>query len=1844
MSSVDDRIVNMKFNNAQFGKGVNESKRDLTGLEGAIMSAGKGKGMTTLGGAVQKVQAKFSALQVIGVTALATITTKAVSAATRLVKSFTIDPIIAGFKEYQTNLDSIQTIMANTGKSVKVVNKYLDELNHYADQTVYNFSEMARNIGTFTAAGVDLKTATQSIKGIANLAALSGSNSQQASTAMYQLSQAIAAGRVGLQDWNSVVNAGMGGKIFQTALARTATSMGQLSKNSIAMVGPMKQLKIDGASFRESISAVGGPSWLTGDVLVETLKQISGGYSDAQLKAKGFTDQQIRDIQKLARTAFDAATQIKTLPQLLDVIKESMGSTFAQGFRFILGDFEQSKKLWGDVGFFLLGPGGPITKLQNGITNMLDDWSEPGSWGRFKLLEGVKNIFMAMYGLMKTVGKAWRDVFPPATGKTLFEITRSFKRFTENLIPSQKTLKSLRSIFGGFFAILHIGWSIVTGIAGAFGEFFGAFFEGSKGARSGILDVIASVAEVIKSFDEWLTSGNRLTDGIKTFGGVIGAVFYPIVWTIGQIIDAFGALASGEGIDAIAAPIDRISNGFLKFVELVIAGLANVTAPFEKVSGFFSDLQGKISGMSGNFASVLEPLQNLNFSVGGGGAGIFDSIIDGAKKLGDAIVNAFRDIDGTIEKLSDKADGVGDKVSAGVSKIGDAADVVKGKTSGIYDEIAGAGAEAASASMGKVGDAAGSVGDIFDSIGGIIKTAAEGLADALGWMVEKLSNIPFPGDALEWATLLNALISGALIKRLFFSKGVLGQLKDTIADVGESLTDTFGMMQKQIKSEIIRNIAISIGILAASLLILSMIPAKKLGQGLGALAALFAILSGSMFILMKTLDADTFSDGKLTSKAASIIALGGAMLLMATAVAIMAAAVAALAFIPLKQLATGMGAVILLITVMVASMQALSGIDKEVAAVGAAMVLMATAIDMLVFAVLALAFIPLKNLATGMGFVAIGLGLMVGGLVLLSKFAPDVFKSAAAMVLVAASINMLVTAVLALAFIPLKNLAIGMGAVAVGLGLMVGSLVLLSMFAPGALAAGAAMLLLSTSLLAMATVITMLGVLPWEVLVRGIVGMAAGLAVLVAAAYLAMPVIPGLIALSVIIKAIGIALLATGAGFLMFATGLALIAALGTAAIAVITLAIGAFIALLPNIAIQMAAAFVAFLQAIALAAPKIRKAMNIIFKNMLKAAEDNLPRLAKLIQEGLTFLIQVITAMFPAMYEAAWRLLEGLLKSIEDHLPNVIDSAYAIAYAIIDGMGDRAVDLANAGADALIEMLNGLAKAVETKGPKIREAMGNLADALGHELKEALKSVLGAINPMDYLTKFNPGALAGTLGSKVGDGLGNLFKMGANSNGPRRNAYSDILNQRKAQPEENPLEGFSAAIQSAATTIVNSVKSFVTQMGNFTSVIGMSAGQMQLAATYQSTVAESRGSAADAAVENADTFYGNANSRLDNAKNMKKSNPKRAKAIKDAKKQVAKAEAARKAARKQREAADAAAAKAELTQMKADYARQKDLDAAQFKDDPAALGDSKQQISEDLANQSAQLAAQAQARADEAARLDAMAKKDKKNSKKYHDQARELRKQAAAETAQSLLLSAQSIEAQAAAAAAYAEARKRAALDAIAQMAEIRKQQQAEAAARAWQDQYNAADDETKKKMLAARQAENEKIAANAEAALNMQLFIGDSIAAKIALTGAASEEDLAAANAAAEEAARQAQIAAEARDKAQQDADALKQLNEQAATSNTTTGGSSVATPSKSVLEDAANAVDRYTASVAQAEEAAAAGASTTQFVQNNYSPEALSNADIYRRTYNLVSAAQTKLDDAKGSGVRFTPPSQT
>ena len=383
--TIDQRVVEMRFDNSQFESNVQKSMSTLEKLKQSLKLPNSSKSLENISAAAKKVDfsgmtkgietvnARFSNMQVIGMTALSNITTAAMNAGASMVKSLTIDPIIGGFQEYETQLNAVQTILSNTkskGSTIDDVTAALDELNEYADLTIYNFTEMTRNIGTFTAAGVGLEESVSAIKGIANLAAASGSSSLQASTAMYQLSQALAAGRVSLMDWNSVVNAGMGGELFQNALIRTAQVMGTGVDAALEKYG----------TFRESLTR---GQWLTADVLTETLSQIAGAYDEAELRAQGYSETQIKEIMDLAETATNAATEIKTFTQLMGTVSEAIGSGWAKTWQLIFGDFEEAKTFWTGIWNGTISP--MIENMSDARNSIIEGAMGGGTsrWGEF---------------------------------------------------------------------------------------------------------------------------------------------------------------------------------------------------------------------------------------------------------------------------------------------------------------------------------------------------------------------------------------------------------------------------------------------------------------------------------------------------------------------------------------------------------------------------------------------------------------------------------------------------------------------------------------------------------------------------------------------------------------------------------------------------------------------------------------------------------------------------------------------------------------------------------------------------------------------------------------------------------------------------------------------------------------------------------------------------------------------------------------------------------------------------------------------------------------------------------------------------------------------------------------------------------------------------------------------------------------------------------------------------------------------------------------------------------------------------------------------------------------------
>lgn len=610
MSSIDQRIVEMQFDNRQFESGVKTTINTLDRLKQKLnfgksaqslddlSKASKRFSLDGLASSVEYIASKFSFMGVMGVTAMQRISNAAITTGKRLVSALTIDPIRSGLSEYETQIGAIQTILSNTrskGTTLDQVNNALDELNAYADKTIYNFTEMTRNIGTFTAAGVDLDTSVAAIKGIANLAAVSGSTSVQAATAMYQLSQALASGTIRLMDWNSVVNAGMGGDVLQSALKETARVHGIAIDQMIEEQG----------SFRETLQK----GWLTSEIMLETLQKFTGDLSKEQILAMGYTAEQAEEIIALGKDANDAATKVKTFTQLIDTLKEALGSGWTQTWEFIIGDFEEARTLWTDVSDAI---GEVINNTAEARNSMVKAWKEAG--GRDDLIEGLTDIFGALWNIITAVGDAMDDIFPPATVDTLLNISSGVKEFGDNL-------QRLFGIIGQ--AKVFTGEDITTTETVGGVDFFGNSL--SRGARN---DAVKKLQQYLK--DAGYDLGNAGVDGI--FGPMTEAALKEFQESAGVVIDGIYS--------------EETHNALMDTLGLGPKEITTVEKGRKTINYFSSALQRLRNIAEGAFAVLHIAWQGIQF-VGN----IIGHVLKLLAPVGDAILTVAEGIAGCFVNL-----------------------------------------------------------------------------------------------------------------------------------------------------------------------------------------------------------------------------------------------------------------------------------------------------------------------------------------------------------------------------------------------------------------------------------------------------------------------------------------------------------------------------------------------------------------------------------------------------------------------------------------------------------------------------------------------------------------------------------------------------------------------------------------------------------------------------------------------------------------------------------------------------------------------------------------------------------------------------------------------------------------------------------------------------------------------------------------------------------------------------------------------------------------------------------------------------------------------------------------
>ncbi len=667
--TIDERIVEMRFDNAQFEKNVATSMSTLDKLKKSLKFKDSSKSLEELGTAARKVdmsplangvetvRAKFSAMEVIAITALANITNSALNTGKRIVSAITTQPIKDGFTEYETQMNAVQTILANTqkeGTNVKMVNAALDELNHYADKTIYNFTEMTRNIGTFTAAGVKLDTSVSAIQGIANLAAVSGSTSQQASTAMYQLSQALAAGTVKLMDWNSVVNAGMGGQVFQDALIRTSEHLKTGAQAAIDAKG----------SFRESLQT----GWLTTEVLTQTLDQFATAadtqeeYEAAVKKFldQGYSEEQAKQMADMAKTAGAAATKVKTFSQLIDTLKEALGSGWTETWRTVIGDFEEAKELWTSVSDVLSDA---INKSSNARNAIVKEWADLG--GRTALIDSFRNAFNALLSIITPIKEAFSYVFPPSTAQQLLAITEGIRDLTAKMKLSDPIAAKLEKTFEGLFSIASIGIKVIGGIGKAFFQLL------TSSGVSNLAEHVLSIGEAIGDALSRLNDSFKMDDITNSLGTVVGIISAALNGLLDLLDSVFGAVNNKFNIDGLLNMLASMKDGISNVFDYISDKFKNISSVFTKIKDVITSVISTISGYVKQFVDWVKE----NFTLGDLFAGL----------IGGGIFVTIKKIIDLIQTIKDKIEGLFGKTEN--SKLGQIVESFKGALDSLHDSL-----------------------------------------------------------------------------------------------------------------------------------------------------------------------------------------------------------------------------------------------------------------------------------------------------------------------------------------------------------------------------------------------------------------------------------------------------------------------------------------------------------------------------------------------------------------------------------------------------------------------------------------------------------------------------------------------------------------------------------------------------------------------------------------------------------------------------------------------------------------------------------------------------------------------------------------------------------------------------------------------------------------------------------------------------------------------------------------------------------------------------------------------------------------------------------------------------
>ena len=668
-SSIDQRIVEMQFDNKEFESGIQTSLKSIRNLENGLQLKDGAKGFEnigraannvsfdTLGSGVIAIQQKFTAMEVVAITALQNIVNKAMAAGEHLVKSLSIDQISAGFEKFGSKTSSVATLEAQ-GYALEDVNRELDRLNTFTDETSYNFTDMVANIAKFTATGKNLTESVTAMEGIANWAALSGQNAQTASRAMYQLSQAMGAGVMRLEDYKSIQNASMDTDEFRRKCIAAAISLGTLKDNGDETYSAVSQgAKATAFNVSQFTTQLTEGAWLTSDVMMKVFNDYSKAVTeivDASNKRSMTVSEIIEEIHsksekesisideavkslgytfdEFSLKAFESAQKARTFGDAIESVKDAVSTGWMKTFELIFGNADEATDLWTELANRMYDVFAGGAEIRNEI---LESWKDAG--GRTDLIDSIWNIWDAVESVVIPIKEAFDNIFPPMTAERLVNITSALESFTSKLKIGDETADKLKRTFSGIFSVFSIFKKILGTVSDAVAKLLGA--SGLKDLGNMLLNITAKIGDFLTSLNEnldlssfesflssittvmsnfvsSLTGSFGLSGVLGGIGSIIGSLASKIGEVVSQIVSWTKENVSLMGIGQTLGTIFGILVG-----KNIVDATNNLSGATKSIKEFFSNLfdkkkeSGLKSSISGIFDSLHDSLENFTAGI-----------------------------------------------------------------------------------------------------------------------------------------------------------------------------------------------------------------------------------------------------------------------------------------------------------------------------------------------------------------------------------------------------------------------------------------------------------------------------------------------------------------------------------------------------------------------------------------------------------------------------------------------------------------------------------------------------------------------------------------------------------------------------------------------------------------------------------------------------------------------------------------------------------------------------------------------------------------------------------------------------------------------------------------------------------------------------------------------------------------------------------------------------------------------------------------------------------------------------------------------------------------------------